>query len=97
MGPPASGTAHRRGFGKGIFGVPGPWILEAPAWYYTDPQERFFLGKKLLECVRQHPQMDGDARVTSLGRQWLWSGIPVLVVPHRPQRLAPEGSLRAWG
>jgi hypothetical protein len=49
VGPPASGTAHRR-FGKGIFGVPGPWILEAPAWYYTNPYERSFLGKKLLEC-----------------------------------------------
>lgn len=28
MGPPASGTAQRRGLGKGIFGVPGLWELQ---------------------------------------------------------------------
>lgn len=29
MGPPASGTAQRRGLGKGIFGVPGLWELQS--------------------------------------------------------------------
>lgn len=56
-----------------------------------------FLGRNCWSVVRQHPQRDGDAGTTPLGRQWLWSGIPVLAIPHQPQRLAQEGSPRAWG
>lgn len=57
MGPPASGTAQRRGLGKGIFGVPGLWELQ-PSTIQAIGRGFFFCGvagEKLLESVRRQP------------------------------------------
>lgn len=43
MGLPASGTALRRGLGKGIFGVPGLWELQSRT--IQAPGKGSFLGR----------------------------------------------------
>lgn len=89
---PIGGGSGRASLGCLVLGF---WKLQ-PGTTQTlmrDP----FLGRNCWSVVRQHPQRDGDAGTTALGRQWLWSGIPMLAIPHQPQRLAQEGSPRAWG